>query len=118
MIAETEVPETVVLNGSSTDPRLTDTSDTGSGAITDDQGTNPIDEDITATIAVGDATTVTEANGNYLVYTVGLSNAVSEAVSATIVDALTGQQPVAVTTVQPWSMKSAPGVHGQPSQER
>ena len=65
--ALTEANETVVLGASSADARLTDSSDTGTGTINEDFGTdNPaVDEDVTATLVVGDATSVEEADGNY-----------------------------------------------------
>ncbi|WP_121628724.1 T1SS-143 repeat domain-containing protein [Poseidonibacter antarcticus] len=84
--AITEPNETVVLAATTTDSQITDSSDTGSGTITDDRGTdNPnVDSDITATVVVGDAATVTEANNTYLTYDVKLSNAVGENVEVTL----------------------------------
>ncbi|MBN2781821.1 MAG: cadherin-like domain-containing protein, partial [Campylobacterales bacterium] len=79
--------ETFELNGKT---EFMDSTTFGVGTIKDDQGIYPVDEDIKATIDVSDAATVKEANGNYLVYDVKLSNKVSEAVSATIVDTQTG----------------------------
>ena len=78
--ANMENDETVILQGSSNDARLTDSSDTGVGIITDDRGSdNPnVDEDTTATLVIDDASTQTEADGNYLVYDVKLSNPVGD----------------------------------------
>ncbi len=63
----------------------TDT-DTGTAVITDDRGSdNPdVDADITATIVIGDAGSVEEADGAYLTYSVGLSNAVGEDVNISL----------------------------------
>ena len=84
--AITENTEAVILGASSTDARLTDSSDTGTGLITDDAGTDnpPVDEDTTATLVIGDAVTVVEANGNYLEYSVSLSNAVGNDIAVTL----------------------------------
>ncbi|PKG41038.1 hypothetical protein, partial [Psychromonas sp. Urea-02u-13] len=63
--AVTESDETIVLSVTTASVQVTNgvVGDTGSGTITDDQGNNPIDDDITATIAVTAGGTVEEADG-------------------------------------------------------
>ena len=86
--AITETAETVILGaGSSTNP-LVFTGDTGSGTITDDRSTdNPnLDpEDLTpASVLISDAAPVLEANGNFLQYSVSLSNPVASNARVTL----------------------------------
>ncbi|MCT7562580.1 hypothetical protein N5U23_00995, partial [Aliarcobacter butzleri] len=83
--AITESDETVILSATTTDAQITDSSDTGTGTIVDDKGTdNPVDSDITATVVIGDAVSVTEANNTYLTYDVKLSNQVGSNVEVTL----------------------------------
>ncbi|PKG40062.1 hypothetical protein, partial [Psychromonas sp. Urea-02u-13] len=78
--------------------------------LTDTNTANPdIDEDITATIAVTGGGTVEEAGGVYLTYTVGLSNAVSEPVTATIADTFTGSATSGADYSSTLQYESAPG---------
>ena len=82
--AITEDTESVILGASTSDPQISASSDTGLGEITDDQGSNPVDEDITAEIIIGDGGSVEEADGVYLTYSVNLSNAVAEDVEISL----------------------------------
>jgi hypothetical protein len=81
----TEGDETVTLTASSTDQVIT-AGDSGTGTIEDDRGSdNPqVDEDTSASIQVSDAGTVTEADGNYLTYSVSLSNPVGHDITASL----------------------------------
>jgi len=83
--AITESNETVILNATTTNAQITTSSDIGTGKIHDDKGPDsPIDEDVKATIVIGDAGSVTEANATYLTYDVKLSNAVGSNVEITL----------------------------------
>jgi VCBS repeat-containing protein len=84
--AITESAETVILGADSSTNPLVSTGDTGSATITDDRGTdNPdVDADITASVVISDAATVLEANGNFLQYSVSLSNPVASNASVTL----------------------------------
>ena len=76
--ALTESTESVILGAGSSSNPLVSTGDTGSGSITDDRSSTPgdnpnVDADTTANVVISDATSVAEANGNFLVYDVSLS---------------------------------------------
>jgi VCBS repeat-containing protein len=86
--AITESAETVILGADSSTNPLVSTGDTGSATITDDRSTDNPDldpEDLTpASVVISDGTAVLEANGNFLQYSVSLSNPVASNASVTL----------------------------------
>ena len=86
--AITESAETVILGADSSTNPLVSTGDTGSATITDDRSTdNPdldSDDPTPASVVISDGSAVPEANGNFLQYSVSLSNPVASNASVTL----------------------------------
>ena len=86
-IAESNEKFTITLSNVGDNAKIVDGS--GIGTIIDDRGgENPnVDEDATATLVISDAGSVNEADGNYLVYDVKLSNPVGSDIPVSLTTA-------------------------------